>query len=232
MTHPHRVLVIGASRGIGALVVDQALRKGHRVRAMARDTARIAPRDGLEAFAGDATKTADLDRALDGIDAVVMTLGITESVAMLWRRVTLFSDATRALIPLMETKGIKRLIAVTGIGAGDSIAALSTPERLGHRFFLSEPYKDKTRQEEMIRASTLDWTLVRPTILTHNTASRDYRVLVNPGDWRMGMISRADVADYVVRALNDPATIHTAPVLARTVARPVQAPFRQRAATT
>ncbi|MBP0483387.1 SDR family oxidoreductase [Sagittula sp. M10.9X] len=210
-----KVLVIGASRGIGAAVVEEALAAGHTVRAMARHVDRIAAREGLEIVPGDATKPDDLAPALDGVDAVVMTLGINESVAMLWRRVTLFSDATRALIPLMEARGIRRLIAVTGIGAGDSIGALSTPERLGQKFFLSEPYKDKTRQEELIKASSLDWTIVRPTILTHNRASRDYRVMVQPGEWRMGVISRADVADYVVRALTDPQTIHTAPVLAR-----------------
>lgn len=209
MLQTMKVLVIGASRGIGAAVVEEALAAGHTVRAMARHVDRIAAREGLEIVPGDATKPDDLAPALDGVDAVVMTLGINESVAMLWRRVTLFSDATRALIPLMEARGIRRLIAVTGIGA------LSTPERLGQKFFLSEPYKDKTRQEELIKASSLDWTIVRPTILTHNRASRDYRVMVQPGEWRMGVISRADVADYIVSALTDPQTIHTAPVLAR-----------------
>ncbi|MBS0125115.1 NAD(P)-dependent oxidoreductase [Thetidibacter halocola] len=210
-----RILVIGASRGIGRAVVDAALEAGHSVRALARHVERIEPRDRLETLAGDATDAAVLRQAIDGVDAVVMTLGIRESVAMLWQDVTLFSTATAALVPLMEKNGPRRLIAVTGIGAGDSRAALSGPERCGHRIIFSKPYRDKTRQEEIIRASRLDWTLVRPTILTNNRASGDYRVMVEPKDWRMGMISRADVADYVIRALQDPATIGTAPVLAR-----------------
>lgn len=214
-----KLLVIGASRGIGAAVVDQALKANHSVKALARQADLIPARERLETIVGDATVPNDLEQALEGVDAVVMTLGIAENVAMAWRSVTLFSDATASLIPLMKARGIDRLIAVTGVGAGDSINALSAPERLGHNFFLSEPYKDKTRQEEMIRDSDLRWTLVRPTILTHNRASHDYRVMVEPGEWRMGMISRADVADYVIKALKDDATIGKAPVLARRVRR-------------
>lgn len=210
-----KVLVIGASRGIGRAVVEAALEAGHGVRALARSVDALPPRDGLETVAGDATDAAVLRGALEGVDAVVMTLGIKESVAMLWQEVTLFSDATAALLPLMQEMGPRRLIAVTGIGAGDSARALSTAERMGHKVIFAKPYADKTRQEEMIRASGLDWTLVRPTILTHNRASGAYRVMVEPESWRMGMISRADVADYVVRALSDDETIGTAPVLAR-----------------
>lgn len=209
------ILVIGASRGIGRAVTEAALAAGHTVRAMARSVDRIPLQDGVEPFAGDATASEDLSRALEGVDAVVMALGIKESVSMLWRKVTLFSDATAALVPLMQHGGPRRLIAVTGIGAGDSRNALSGPERIGHKVIFSEPYKDKTRQEEIIRASGLDWTLVRPTILTNNRATGNYRVLIEPDCWRMGLIGRGDVADYIVTALDDPESHGTAPVLAR-----------------
>lgn len=209
------ILVIGATRGIGRAVMTTALAQGHRVRAFARSAADLPPAEGLEPWPGDATRPGDLAPALAGQDAVVLALGIKESLAMLWRPVTLFSEATQALVPLMEARGPRRLIVVTGLGAGDSAAALSGPERLGHRVIFSQPYRDKTRQEEIVRASALDWTLVRPTILTHNRASHRYRALTDPGDWRMGVISRADVADYILRALGDDTTIGTAPVLAR-----------------
>lgn len=210
-----KLLVIGASRGIGAALVTAALTEGHEVRAFARSADAMAPREGLDPWPGDATRPEHLLPALEGMDAVALCLGIRESVSMLWRRVTLFSDATAALVPLMEAHGPDRLVAVTGIGAGDSVSALSGAERIGHRVVFSQPYRDKTRQEEIIRASSLRWTLVRPTILTHNRASHAYRVLVEPSEWRMGLISRADVADYILRALEDDATVGTAPVLAR-----------------
>ena len=120
-----------------------------------------------------------------------------------------------ALVPLMEAHGPDRLICVTGIGTGDSWQALSTLERIGHSVVFSKVYGDKTRQEDIVKRSSLRWTLVRPTILTSNPRSGRYKVLVRPETWRMGVISRADVADFVIRALDDDATVRTSPVLAR-----------------
>lgn len=210
-----KVLVIGASRGIGRACVQAALAAGHEVRAFARSAGEMTPLPKLEPWPGDATKAADLAPALAGMDAVVQVLGIKPSLSMTWRDITLFSDSTAALVPLMEAHGPDRLVCVTGIGSGDSFRALSTVEKIGHSVVFSKVYADKTRQEEIVRRSDLRWTLVRPTILTSNARSGRYKVLVEPESWRMGMISRADVADYVIRALDDETAVHTAPVLAR-----------------
>ncbi|MBV2358581.1 SDR family oxidoreductase [Thalassococcus sp. CAU 1522] len=210
-----RILVIGASRGIGRACVAAGQGAGHTMRALARSAGDMAPEPGLEPWPGDATDATDLEPALADCDAVLMTLGIRESVSMLWKPVTLFSRATEALVPLMERQGPRRLVCVTGIGAGNSVSALSTPERALQRLVLGEPYKDKTRQEDIIRASSLDWTLLRPTILTNGRRSGAYRVLREPRLWRMGLISRADVADCAIRALDDPAMIGADPVVTR-----------------
>jgi uncharacterized protein YbjT (DUF2867 family) len=194
-----KLLVIGATAGIGRRVVDTALARGHAVRAMGR-SADALPRDvpGLEPFVGDALVGDDVRRALAGVDVVVQTLGIKESIAMLWREVTLFSAATATLLPAMTEAGVSRLIAVTGFGAGESRRAMSAVERFGHGLVLGKPYADKDRQEALIAASDLDWTIVRPTILTNRAASGRFRVLVEPQTWRNGLVSRADVADFIV----------------------------------
>ena len=210
------ILVIGASRGIGLETVRQALEAGHRVRGLSRHAEEIEiAHENFTPYAADATDAGALSGALEGIDAVIMALGITESVSMIWKHVSLFSDATRAILPLMEAQGPKRLIVVTGIGAGDSRSALSSLERAGHWALLGRPYADKTRQEEMIRASGLDWTIARPVILTKGKRTGTYKVLTDPASWRMGLISRADVADFLVRAVEDDSLIGTAPVLTR-----------------
>jgi uncharacterized protein YbjT (DUF2867 family) len=110
--------------------------------------------------------------------------------------------------------GIRRLVAVTGFGAGDSRARLSLPERAVHRLLLGPAYDDKDRQEVLIRGSGLDWLIVRPTILTNGPRTGRYRVLVEPGSWRNGLISRADVADFLVREAAEPSLSQVAPVLA------------------
>ena len=99
---------------------------------------------------------------------------------------TLHSEVTRALLPILGAKGPRRLIAVTGYGAGDSREAMSVAERSAHRLLLGRPYADKDRQEALIRASDLDWTLVRPVLLRESPGRGAYRVLTaTPGTPRL-----------------------------------------------
>lgn len=210
-----KLAIIGASRGIGRACVDYALSRGHKVRAMARGA------DGMEigdanfsAVTGDATDAGDIARAIAGTDAVLFTLGLPNDMRKL-RRTTLFSDATRALLPAMEAAGLRRLICVTGFGAGDSYAKLSSPEKLVRGAILGRAYADKGVQEQMIRASGLDWTIVRPGILTNSTMTGKYQVLVAPETWRQGMISRQDVAHFLVHAAEDGSHVGETPALQR-----------------
>src|SRR4028119_108156 len=116
-----RVLIVGASRGIGLETTRQGLETGHDVRALARSVAAISlsnPR--LEKVRCDALNPRDMEAALAGVDAVIVTLGI--GLREMFRPVHLFSGATRVLIAAMEAQSVKRLICVTGFGAGDSRA--------------------------------------------------------------------------------------------------------------
>ena len=80
-------------------------------------------------------------------------------------------------------------------------------------FTVTIVYDDKDVQEWIIKSSGLDWTIVRPGLLTNSDATGIYRVLTAPKDWRFGMISRADVADFLVRQVDDHALIGTTPLL-------------------
>ncbi|MEO0761249.1 MAG: NAD(P)-binding oxidoreductase, partial [Pseudomonadota bacterium] len=126
-----------------------------------------------------------------------------------------FSRTTAVLLEAMAAKGVRRLILVTGFGAGDSRAAMSALERLGHGAVLGRIYADKGRQEALVKASDTDWTIARPVILTNWKASGSYKVLETADTWRNGLVSRADTADYLVRCLDDPTTIGKEPVLVR-----------------
>jgi len=210
-----RMLVLGATKGIGKLTVEAALAAGHEVRAFARSAETLGARPGLERMTGDATATGDIAGALQGVEAVILAIGLGTDPRRFMRPTTLFSDAARALIPAMEPTGPKRLVAVTGFGAGDSAAAMSTLERLGHRALLGRAYADKDVQEKLIRDSALDWTLVRPVILRDGPATGRCKVLDDPATWRNGLVSRADVADYLVRAAAEGLNLHRAVVLTR-----------------
>jgi putative NADH-flavin reductase len=206
------VLVIGASKGIGLETVKAALAAGHRVRAFARSASDIAVSDpGLERFSGDALKAGDVAASLDGIDVVVQALGVPAS--KLLGPVSLFSEATNLLVPAMERAGIRRIVAVTGFGTGDSREAIGLLQRVPFRLVFGRAYDDKDAQEMRIRRSTLDWTFVRPGVLTPGTATGRYKVLSEPKSWRNGLIARADVAHFIVGEIDGPAHVKRAVVL-------------------
>jgi putative NADH-flavin reductase len=198
-----RILVIGGSQGIGLAVSKQAARQGHSVRAMSRRG--MMPLDldpTIKTFKGDALNSSDISLALQDIDVVVQALGVPPSLALILQPVTLFSAATRVLLPAMKTAGVKKLVCVTGFGAGDSNAAINMLQRLPFKALLQNAYNDKTIQEDLIVASDLDWLIVRPGVLTNFAASNRYQVLTQPNTWRNGIVSRADVADFIVKRIS------------------------------
>lgn len=210
-----RIVIFGATSGIGKCAMEEALRRGHTVRAFARSADDLEPRDGLEPFAGDALNPTNVSAALDGMDAVIYALGIKESLSMLWKEVTLFSSSTRILLDEMPKSGVRRLLVVTGFGAGRSRAAMSKLESLGHKALLGRPYADKDIQEGQIMASDTDWTIARPVILTNSARTGRYQALRDPAKWRNGLISRADTACYLLDALEDDLDIRADVVLTR-----------------
>ncbi|MEM6462050.1 MAG: NAD(P)-binding oxidoreductase [Pseudomonadota bacterium] len=211
-----KVLVMGGSRGVGRAICQALAAEDHQVRSMSRSgDAGLKENDRIEAFRGDALDGADTERALDGVDTVVQALGVKASLAMVTSPVTLFSEATRVLLPAMEKIGVNRLIAVTGFGAGDSSAYINPLQRLPFRVVLGRAYDDKTTQEYLIEKSAIDWLIVRPGVLTNGARTDRYRILMKPHEWRNGIISRADVADFIARQCSKETLGRRKPVLIR-----------------
>jgi putative NADH-flavin reductase len=208
------VLVIGASKGIGHEAVKAALEAGHAVRAMARSAGSIRIRNpNLEKISGDALDQTAVKTALEGSHAVVQTLGVAAGPGMMLKPVRLFSDATRVLVTAMKETAVNRLISVTGFGAGDSRNRGGCLYNAAFQLFLRRAYEDKDEQEHLIQESGLDWVIVRPVILTNGSKTGRYHVLVEPRSWRIGFISRADVADFLVRQIADDTYLRKTPVL-------------------
>lgn len=207
-----RVVVMGASRGIGLETTRQALVAGHEVRAVARSIDGIDFSDPkLTKLRGDALNRQDVNAALSDVEVVIQSLGV--GFGDLLHPVHLFSDATRVLIEAMSTHGIKRLICVTGFGAGASRASIGYLQRLPFLMVFGRAYADKSVQEHLIEQSGLEWTIARPGVLTGGPRTGRYKILTEVSQWRNGLISRADVADFLVRQIEDRTYIGRAPVL-------------------
>ncbi len=196
-----KILVLGASRGTGALATKVALDHGHDVSAFARSPDNLvlsSPR--LSRIKGDFHNRASVDAAVKGHDAVIITASSTGGLGEFKRNPRYFSKGTELTIEAMKTHGVKRLVVLSALGTGDSLPLMPfVLRKLTVGWLLRIPYEDHERQEALVRASGLDWIIARPPRLTDGPARSRYVVKLAPERIPM-TISRADVADFLVKA--------------------------------
>jgi putative NADH-flavin reductase len=204
------ITIIGASAGIGLASVQQALAKGHTVTALSTQTTGIPDHARLKKVNGSATSVNDLKNVMDGAEAVIIAIGTKNK-----KPNTLFSDAARALVKAAEELGFKGpVLIITGFGAGASSGFLSFFMRTIIRLFLKHQYTDKTIMEEIIADSNLNWEIVRPGILNDGLITQEYKVQPNLYKGiKIGKISRADVADFLLHEAENPTMLKQYPAL-------------------
>jgi putative NADH-flavin reductase len=205
------ILVIGATGRTGREVVTQALDLGCVVTAFARnpsDMTRLHER--LKVVRGNVLDHASVEAAVPGQEAVVSALG-----ARTHGRTTVLSEGTKNVVRAMERHGVRRLICESSLGVGDSQG------QIGPLFdwfvlplWLRHVYADKEVQERAIKESTLDWVIVRPALLTNGPRTGVYQAgLTYTRNAIVPRISRADVADFMLKQLSDDTYLRKAPAL-------------------
>ncbi|MEO8683870.1 MAG: SDR family oxidoreductase [Devosia sp.] len=210
-TNPTRILVLGATGGTGRLIVKQAVAKGYEVTALVRSPEKAADLRGATLVVGDARNEGDLRKALKGQHAVISALGTPASP---FKEVTLLSIATRALVGAMKAENVSRLVAITGMGAGDSVGHGGFAfDKLIFPLLLRKVYADKNRQEAIIRESGLDWVLVRPAILNDKPGHGSVRTLEELSHFHGGTISREDVASFVLEQAQATTWLQRSPLI-------------------
>ncbi|MCG2666664.1 NAD(P)-dependent oxidoreductase [Bradyrhizobium sp. GCM10023182] len=210
-TSATKILVLGATGGTGRQIVKQALARGHQVTALVRSPEKAGDLNGARLVVGDVRDEKVLREVLRGQDAVVSALGTPASP---FREVTLLSTATRALVQAMTAERVSRLVAITGMGAGDSRGHGGFLfDRVIFPLLLKKVYADKDRQEAIVRESGLDWVLIRPTVLNDKPGRSSVRALTDLSDFHGGSISRQDVATFVLDQLRSVDWLHRAPLI-------------------
>jgi putative NADH-flavin reductase len=197
------IAVFGANGGTGRLLVAAALDAGHTVTALTRHPDDFPiHHDNLRVVAGDVLVAADASRTISGSDAVLSTLGAPYGR----KKITLYSLGMTVILAAMKENGVRRLACVSSTATDHEFARQDT----GGGFFFEKVlkpiventmgrtlYDDMRRMEALVRASDLDWTILRPSGLFATDGVTDYAVAENFLPQRF--TSRADLADLLLR---------------------------------
>jgi uncharacterized protein YbjT (DUF2867 family) len=194
-----KILVIGASRGTGALCVDEALARGHHVTAFSRSGTSHGAHERLTDVRGSFHDAAQVDAAVAGHGAVIITASAT-SLSGFSQDPDYFSRGTRLTIDAMKQHHVKRLVVLSALGVGESRAMMNFMMRMMVvNGILRKPFADHEVQERVVRESGLEWVLARPSRLTDDLPKRRY-VQTAKVEKVPTSIARADVADFLVGA--------------------------------
>lgn len=200
-----RLLVLGGSGRVGRLVVERALERGHTPTAQTRRSASLAAlADRVRIVEAEPLDPTAIARAVEEQDAVVYALGCDRLGPT-----TFFSESTRIVLETMRRAAVRRLLAITGVGAGETRGHGGfVYDRLIFPLFTRHRYADKDRQEALIRASDRDWTIVRPAPFARSVPEEPLEVHETvAADLVLRRVSPGEVARFVLDCLEDRRTI-------------------------
>ena len=191
------ITIIGASAGLGLETVKRGLNRNHSITTLSRSEIQLEEKNSLNMIIGDATNKADLLKSIENAEAIIVTLGARKQM----KATTLFSDFAKLIVEINKEQKIDiPFIFVTGFGAGESKNYVSWLVKLFLKYLLKDVYADKTKMEEIITNSDLNWTVVRPGRLFDKELTEKYRIEnklfkgIN-----IGGINRADLADFFIK---------------------------------
>lgn len=206
-----RLLIFGSTGSIGRQLVQQALEQGHLVATFARNPNKLdIQHPNLKLVQGDVLDLASVQQAVQNQDAVLCSLGSGQQ-----RTGTVRSEGTRTIIRAMEQAGVRRLICQTTLGVGESRGNLNFFWKyLMVGLLLRQVYADHGKQEELVEHSDLDWIIIRPGAFVDGERTQQYHHGFTSSDHTSKLkISRADVADFMLKQVTDDVYLHQTPAL-------------------
>lgn len=212
------VLVVGSTGGSGRAAVEWLSAQGHEVTAFSRRGEPAGPAGRVRAVAGDAMRPGDVERAVRGQDAVVVTLGISENplrVRALGPARTpldVRSAGTRNVIAAMRAHGVRRLVVQTSYGVGATRDRLGLVDALFFELLLKPQIADTERQEREVIESGLDWVIAQPVHLTDGDDDA-MPFASTSGERRRAAVPRRGVGRFLAHAVEGDAFVRTSVAL-------------------
>jgi putative NADH-flavin reductase len=204
-----KLLIIGGTGATGRELIKQGLEAGHHLTALVRNPGKLKiTHPNLRIVKGNVLDLASVEEAVAGQDAVLSALGHKRFIIY----TNILSEGTKNIVKAMEIHNVKRFICITSLGINDSRFKLG----LYYTLFVIPVivffyFLDKGKQEKIIRETRLDWTIVRPGQFTNGRLTGKYKHGENLGNYILTkMISRANVAHFMLSQLNDNSYLHKA----------------------
>ena len=214
-----RILVLGATGRTGKFLLEQALARGHIVHALVRDKQKIPlEKFNLLLFEGTPSDRSALDKAIQGCEAIISALNISRRYEFPWaglRAPKDFLSATmKNIVELYARNHIRRIVFISAWGVFETKKDLPGWFRwLVDHSSLRYQYADHERQEEVIRNSNLDWTAVRPVVLTNSKIQKEVVVSENNEPKPHLYISRRNLAAFMLYVLEKNLYLCQSPVV-------------------
>jgi putative NADH-flavin reductase len=206
-----KIIVFGASRGVGLQVVEQALQAGHQVTAFVRNPSKLTLQHrNLTVCQGDSMDAAAVENAVVGQDAVISALGPTRPPVR-----GMMETSARNIVAAMKKHGVRRLISTTGAGVRQPE---DKPKLADHlisallKLLVKDVVLDSAANVKIIQNSDLDWTVVRFPRLNDGDRTRKYRVGY-VSEESGTQLSRADAADFILKELNEKKWLRKLPLV-------------------
>jgi putative NADH-flavin reductase len=218
-----RLVIFGATGGTGRRLLERAIAEGHEVTALVRNPSKMtAHHQRLKIFVGDVFDLRRVQETVAGNEAVISVLGARQLSNPLHPRSPgeqqgPASVGSENIIAAMKEHGLRRFVCQTAWGVGESKEGAGFAGSFFMKvlvpLLLRDEYADKEAQERVVRESGLEWIIVRPMILTNGPWTNDYRARVDLKPGRRPYISRADVADFLMRQLTDDTFVRKTPAV-------------------
>ncbi len=203
-----KLLLLGATGRTGKWVLKMALEKGFRVNVLIRDATKVGPQSNLEVFEGLPAERDAVLKAAKECTAVITVLNISRTSDFPWAPLrtpkTLLSSTMEVLVTIFKTVGIKKVVVCSAWGVGDSKKDIPWWFRatIDHSN-IKYAYADHQRQEEIVRSSDIDWTIVRPVGLTASKSEKQVRVTHGKRPRPRLTIGRRALAEFLIVALTE-----------------------------
>jgi putative NADH-flavin reductase len=207
-----RLIIFGASRGVGRALTELALDQGYQVTAFVRNASRLSLKHSyLNVVPGDVTNAADVEQAIQGHEMVFCTLGQDQRGAT-----TLYSMAAQHITEAMNHRGIRRLMFLSNFGVlNETSSNFRTASTVVlAKLFLRGTLQDHQQALAAIQKYSWDWIAVRPMALTHGERTGKYRIELQGLPEGGTHIARADVADFMLKQVNSNEYVHQIPAIA------------------